>query len=213
MATSPFCTPLEAAAAIARGELVVVVDDEDRENEGDLIGCAELATAEKLAFMVRWSSGVVCVPAPAARLATLELAALESEYRDPNCTAFCMPVDYRHGTTTGVSAADRAATIVAMASSDAAPSDFFRPGHVFPLRSAPGGVLERRGHTEACVDLCRLAGCTMPVGYIAEMCNDDGTMSRLPELTAFCDEHGLLLLTIEALAAHRQLGSAAAASS
>ena len=206
-----FCSAEAAIAAIARGELVVVVDDDDRENEGDLIGCAELATAEKLAFVVRYSSGIVCVPAPAARLEALELEALESEYRDPNCTAFCMPVDFRHGTTTGVSAADRAATVVAMASPNAVPSDFFRPGHVFPLRAVSGGVLERRGHTEACVDLCALAGCGAAVGYIAEMCNDDGTMSRLPELRVFCAAHDLLLLKIDTLAAYRRAALAASA--
>ena len=205
-----FCPPLEAAAAIARGELVVVVDDEDRENEGDLIGAAEHATAARVAFMVRYSSGVVCIPAPSARLEALEIETLTSAYRDPNCTAFCMSVDYRHGTTTGVSASDRAATIVAMASSAAAPGDFYRPGHLFPLRAAAGGVLERRGHTEAAVDLCRLAGCAIPVGYIAEMTNDDGTMQRLPDLATFCATHGVLLLTIDSLAEYRRSVAATA---
>ncbi|CAE6753705.1 3,4-dihydroxy-2-butanone 4-phosphate synthase [Paraburkholderia domus] len=196
-----------ALAAMARGSLVVVVDDEDRENEGDLIMAAEKATPEAIAFMVRWTSGVLCVALPDQRLDELQLPLMVARGNDSMQTAFTVTVDYRHGTSTGISAADRALTIRALVDVQAMAADFNRPGHVFPLRAAPGGVLQRPGHTEASVDLCRLAGLSEG-GVLAEIVNDDGSMSRLPQLMQFARQHRLPIVTIQDLIAYRNLESA-----
>ena len=179
--------PIEdVIAAIARGEMVVMVDDEDRENEGDLIMAAEFATAEKLAFIVRHSSGVVCVPLSGSRCDELRLPLMVDNNTESHRTAFTDSVDVIEGTSTGISAADRAATLRALADPDRNFAAFARPGHIFPLRAREGGVLKRAGHTEAAVDLARMAGCR-PVGVICEIANDDGTMARLPS----CDDSAM----------------------
>lgn len=192
----------DALAAMARGSMVVVVDDEDRENEGDIILAAEHATPEAIAFMVRHTSGMLCVGLPGERLDELDLPLMVERNTDSMRTAYTITVDYRHGTTTGISAADRALTIRSLVDPDAVASDFNRPGHVFPLRAVPGGVLARQGHTEAAVDLARLAG-LRPGGVLAEVVNDDGTMARRPELEAFAQQHGLPIITIADLVAYR----------
>ncbi|AAZ55118.1 bifunctional 3,4-dihydroxy-2-butanone-4-phosphate synthase/GTP cyclohydrolase II [Thermobifida fusca] len=193
----------EALKAIAAGRPVVVVDDADRENEGDLVFAADAATPELLAFMIRHTSGVVCVPMLGEDLDRLNLPLMTPRNEDRLHTAYTVTVDARTGVHTGISAADRARTIRLLADEASEPGDFVRPGHIFPLRYRPGGVLVRRGHTEAAVDLARLAG-RRPAGVIAEIVNDDGTMARLPELRAFADEHGLALVSIEQLVAYRR---------
>ncbi len=198
-----FASIPEVIAAIARGEMVVMVDDEDRENEGDLIMAAEFATPEALAFIVRHSSGVVCAPLTAARCEELRLPLMVEQNTESHRTAFTDSVDLIEGTSTGISAADRAAPLRALADPSRTFTAFARPGHIFPLRAREGGVLKRAGHTEAAVDLARLAGCA-PVGVICEIQNDDGTMSRLPELRRFCAEHGLLLSSIAQLIEYRR---------
>jgi 3,4-dihydroxy 2-butanone 4-phosphate synthase/GTP cyclohydrolase II len=191
--------PIEAViAAVGRGEMVVMVDDEDRENEGDLIMAAEHATPEKLAFIIRHTSGVVCAPLTDDRCDDLRLPLMVEQNTESQRTAFTDTVDLIEGTSTGISAADRAATLRALADPTGGFTDFARPGHIFPLRARPGGVLKRAGHTEAAVDLARLAGC-QPAGVICEIQNDDGTMMRLPDLRRFCAEHGLLLSSIAEL--------------
>lgn len=192
-----------AVAQIAAGRPIVVVDDEDRENEGDLIFAAALATPEVMAFTVRWTSGVICVPMTGPELDRLELPPMTAVNEDRKGTAYAVSVDARHGTTTGISAADRTKTVRVLADPAAGPRDLTRPGHVFPLRARPGGVLERPGHTEAAVDLARLAGLP-PAGVIAEVVNDDGTMARLPQLVPFAREHGLAIVSIEDLIAYRR---------
>jgi 3,4-dihydroxy 2-butanone 4-phosphate synthase/GTP cyclohydrolase II len=192
-----------AIECMAQGRPIVVVDDADRENEGDLVFAAEKATAELLAFVVRHTSGVVCVALPGARCDALHLPLMVPRGGDAQGTAFTVTVDARHGTTTGISAADRALTIRALASETATADDFRRPGHVFPLRACEGGVLKRRGHTEAASDLARLAGLS-PVGALCELVHDDGTMRRLPALEAFARAHGLPLIHIDDLVAHRR---------
>jgi 3,4-dihydroxy 2-butanone 4-phosphate synthase / GTP cyclohydrolase II len=189
-------------AELRAGRMVVVMDDEDRENEGDLIMAAECATAEAVAFMIRHTSGIICVPMEEERLARLELPQMVPVNSESHRTAFTVSVDLRAGTTTGVSSVDRAATIRALANAGAAPNDFARPGHIFPLRSRRGGVLVRAGHTEAAVDLCRLAGLT-PVGVLCEVMNDDGTMARRPQLQEFARRHALKVGTIADLIRHR----------
>jgi 3,4-dihydroxy 2-butanone 4-phosphate synthase/GTP cyclohydrolase II len=191
-----------AIEAIRSGGMIVVVDDEDRENEGDLIVSAQRATPETLAFMVRHGSGIVCVAMQRERLEQLELPLMSDDGSEAMGTAFTLTVDARHGTTTGVSAADRARTIEVLIDPTTQPDDLRRPGHVFPLRSKRGGVLERAGHTEAAVDLAHLAG-HHPAGVLCELVNDDGTMSRLPDLELFAAHHNLPLLTIADLIAHR----------
>ena len=171
----------EALAAIAAGGWVVVVDDEDRENEGDLVMAAELVTPEAVSFCVRHTSGVICAPITSERADELDLPLMVPVSTDPRGTAYTVSVDVAGVTTTGISAADRAATIRALADKATAKADLQRPGHVFPLRAADGGVLRRAGHTEAAVDLARMAGVT-PAGAICEIINDDGSMARLPEL-------------------------------
>ncbi|TDQ52567.1 bifunctional 3,4-dihydroxy-2-butanone-4-phosphate synthase/GTP cyclohydrolase II [Actinorugispora endophytica] len=195
---------IEAAVKeIAAGHPVVVVDDADRENEGDLVFAAEAATPELLAFTIRYSSGVVCVPMLGEDLDRLNLPPMTAINEDSKSTAYTVTVDARAGVGTGISAADRAHTIRLLAATGSAAGDFTRPGHVLPLRYRPGGVLARRGHTEAAVDLARLAG-LRPAGVIAEIVNDDGTMARLPRLRAFADEHGLRLVSVEQLAEYRR---------
>jgi 3,4-dihydroxy 2-butanone 4-phosphate synthase/GTP cyclohydrolase II len=195
----------DAVAAIGRGEIVVVIDDEDRENEGDLIMAAEYATPEKIAFFVRHTSGVICMPLTAERCDELDLPLMVSHNTESHRTAFTVSVDYRHGTATGISAADRSATIRALIDPDTKPKDLARPGHIFPLQYREGGVLKRAGHTEAAVDLARMAG-LQPAGVLSEIVNDDGTMARVPELEAFCNEHGLLMITIADLVRYRRQG-------
>lgn len=203
--SSKFASIDEAVAAIGRGEIVVVVDDEDRENEGDLIMAAEFATPEKIAFFVRHTSGLICLPMMGDRLEELDLPLMVANNTESHRTAFTVSVDYRHDTTTGISAADRSATIKAMIDPATRPKDLARPGHIFPLRYREGGVLKRAGHTEAAVDLARMAG-LYPAGVLCELVNDDGTMSRVPDLEEFCAEHGLLMISIAALVRHRRQG-------
>jgi len=188
---------------IAEGRPVVVVDDANRENEGDIILAAATATPELLAFMIRYTSGVICVPLPGAELDRLQLPLMTSQNTERMRTAFTLSVDARDGVSTGISAADRATTIARLVDPKTAAYDLVRPGHVFPLRYAEGGVLRRPGHTEAAVDLARLAG--LPeAGVLAEVVNDDGTMARLPELRKFASSHGLALISIEQLIAYRR---------
>lgn len=192
-----------ALAAVASGGLLVVVDDANRENEGDLIMAAEKATPSALAFMIRYTSGVVCASVAPERLDQLRLPLMVTDNRESQKTAFTVTVDYRYGTSTGISAADRAATLRALADPGATATDFVRPGHIFPLRARPGGVLERRGHTEAALDLCRLAGLS-GCGVLSEIVNDDGSMARPPALATFARRHRLPLVTIADLVAHRR---------
>src|SRR5699024_8565429 len=196
--------PIEDAIAdFAAGRAVVVVDDEDRENEGDIIFSAELATPELLAFMIRHTSGVVCVPMEGKDLDRLELPLMTARNEESLGTAYTITVDAREEVTTGISAADRAHTIALLATTDSRPTDFVRPGHVFPLRARPGGVLARRGHTEAGVDLMALAG-RPTAGALVELVHDEGTMMRAPALRDFADQHGLAMISIEQIAARRR---------
>lgn len=200
---------IEAAArAIAAGGAVVVVDDEDRENEGDIIFAAQHATPELMGFTVRYTSGVVCVPLPGEWADRLGLPPMTAVNQDAKGTAYTVSCDAASGTSTGISAADRALTSRVLADSASLAGDLNRPGHIFPLRAHDAGVRGRRGHTEAAVELARLAGCT-PVGVIAELVHDDGSMMRLPALREFADEHGLPLLSIEALVAYLDAGAPA----
>ena len=197
-------SPMEdVVAAIARGEMIVMVDDEDRENEGDLIMAAQFATPEKIAFIVRHTSGVVVAPLSGERCDDLRLPLMVDNNTESHRTAFTISVDLLEGTSTGISASDRAATLRALANPKISHSAFARPGHIFPLRAREGGVLKRAGHTEAAVDLARLAG-LQPAGIICEIQNDDGTMSRLPDLRKFCAEHNLLLSSIADLVEYRR---------
>lgn len=196
--------PVERAVAdIAAGRPVVVVDDEDRENEGDIIFAAAKATPELMAWTIRHSSGVICAPMPAEMLDRLEIPLMTPHNRDAYRTAYTISVDARDGVSTGISAADRAHTVKTLADSATEPWELTRPGHVFPLRYREGGVLVRRGHTEAAVDLCRMAGLT-PAGVLVEVVNDDGTMKRAPELREFADEHGIAMISIEELVRYRR---------
>ena len=191
----------DAIDAIGRGEFVVVVDDAERENEGDLVIAAEKVTQEKIAFMVRYTSGLVCAPVTGERLDELELPLMVSQNTDSHRTAFTVSVDYRHSTTTGISAADRALTIRALVDPDTKPGDLARPGHIFPLRYREGGVLVRPGHTEASVDLARLAG-LQPAAALCEVVNDDGSMARGADLVRFAKEHDLLIVSIADLVSY-----------
>ena len=197
-----FGTVEEAIAEIAAGRAVVVVDDRDRENEGDLIFAAELATPDLLAFTIRYTSGVVCVPMTGEDCDRLDLPPMYHTNQDRKQTAYTVSVD-AIDSTTGISAAERAATIRALAHPKTEAADLTRPGHVFPLRAVEGGVLHRPGHTEAAVDLARLAG-LHPAGVVCEIVNDDGSMARLPQLAAFCAEHSLILISIADLIAYRR---------
>ncbi|EJJ26733.1 3,4-dihydroxy-2-butanone-4-phosphate synthase [Rhizobium sp. CF142] len=192
----------DAITAIARGEIVVVVDDRDRENEGDLVIASEAITPQAIAFMMNYARGLICVAMEGERLDELQIPQMVPNNTELLKTAFTVSVDYIPETTTGISAADRAATVRALIAETSRPEDFARPGHIFPLRAHPNGVLSRPGHTEAAVDLARLAGLS-PSGVICEVANDDGTMARLPELEQFAERHGLHLITIEDLIAYR----------
>lgn len=192
----------DAIKAFGRGEFVVVVDSEDREDEGDLIIAAEKVTAEQIAFMVRYTSGLICLPTTGQILDQLQLPLMVLENTDIHHTAFTVSIDYTKGTTTGISAADRAQTIGAVVSEGARASDFSRPGHIFPLRYQKGGVLVRPGHTEAAVDLARLAG-LKPAGALCEIVNDDGSMARGDALAAFAAKHDIVMISIDDLVAYR----------
>lgn len=197
-----FSSVSEAVAQIERGGFVIVVDDEDRENEGDLIIAAEHATPENMAFMIRYTSGVICAPCEPERLEHLDAPPMVERNQEPHRCAFTVSLDYLPGMTTGISALERARTLNALADPETTAADFIRPGHIFPLRYQPGGVLVRSGHTEASIDLCRLAGCT-PAAALCELVNDDGTMKRVPDLMRFADEHELPIISIDALIRYR----------
>ncbi|MBA2274803.1 MAG: bifunctional 3,4-dihydroxy-2-butanone-4-phosphate synthase/GTP cyclohydrolase II [Actinobacteria bacterium] len=199
----PFDKIEDAIAHIGEGRMVIVVDDEDRENEGDLIFAAEKVTPEHIAFMVHHTSGLITVPMEAERLEELHLPPMASHNTEFMGTAFTISVDARAGTTTGISAADRACTIRALVDPDTKPADLARPGHIFPLRYTEGGVLRRTGHTEAAVDLSRLAG-LYPAGVICELVNEDGSMARLPALERFAAQHDILIVSIADLIAYRR---------
>ena len=194
---------VEALRAFERGEIVVVMDDDGRENEGDLIVAAVHCTAEKMAFIVRHTSGIVCAPMPRDEARRLNLAPMVAENDSAHTTAFTVSVDFRHGTTTGISADDRTATVRNLANKNAGPGDFSRPGHIFPLVAREGGVLMRSGHTEAAVDLCKLANLP-PIGVICELVNDDGTVMRGPQVSVFAEANGLKQVTVADLIAYRQ---------
>ncbi|TYO97395.1 bifunctional 3,4-dihydroxy-2-butanone-4-phosphate synthase/GTP cyclohydrolase II [Desulfallas thermosapovorans] len=197
-----FSTIEEAIEDIRQGKMIVVVDDEDRENEGDIIIAAEKATPEVINFMATYGRGLICVPMSGARLDELDLPAMVTHNTDAHGTAFTVSVDHKD-TTTGISAHERAATVQALIDPNTKPEDLRRPGHIFPLRAKEGGVLRRAGHTEAAVDLMRLAG-FYPAGVICEVMKEDGTMARVPELIEFCKTHGLRLVTIADLIEYRR---------
>src|ERR1700732_1663941 len=195
---------VEAVVAVfAKGEIVVVVDDDDRENEGDLFVAAALCTPEKMAFIIRNTSGIVCTPLGSDDAKRLHLEPMVAANDAPLGTAFTVTVDARHGLTTGISAEERNNTVRALANGNSGASDFVRPGHVFPLVAKEGGVLMRPGHTEACVDLCRLAGLPQ-VGVLAELMNDDGSVMRGPAVAAFATRHELPTISIADLISYRQ---------
>jgi 3,4-dihydroxy 2-butanone 4-phosphate synthase / GTP cyclohydrolase II len=198
-----FASIPEAIEEIRQGRMVIVVDDADRENEGDLIMAAERVTPEAIAFIVRHTSGVICMPVVGARLDALEIPLMVAANTDSRRTAFTVSVDARAGVTTGISAADRARTIRTIIDPATQPVDLSRPGHIFPLRYREGGVLKRAGHTEAAVDLARLAG-LYPAGVLCETVNEDGTMARLPDLSVFARMHGLKLISIADLIRYRR---------
>src|SRR5207237_5082040 len=193
----------ELIAAFARGEIVVVPDDDDRENEGDLFVAASLCTPEKMAFIIRNTSGIVCAPLSSEDAKRLRLDPMVALNDAPLGTAFTVSADVRHGLTTGISAEERTNTVRALANPNSGAADFVRPGHVFPLVAKEGGVLMRSGHTEACVDLCRLAGLP-PVGVLAELMNDSGTVMRGPQVADFAGQHRLQTISIADLIAYRQ---------
>lgn len=199
----PFTDIDSAIAAIARGEFVIVVDDEDRENEGDLIMAAQNVTPEAMGFMIRHTSGVICLPLEGERCDELQLPLMVSNNTEIQRTAFTVSVDARDGIATGISAADRSTTVAALIDPTSKPDSLARPGHIFPLRYREGGVLKRAGHTEAAVDLARLAG-RYPSGVLAEITNDDGTMARLLELEKFAEDHSLLMISIADLIRYRR---------
>jgi 3,4-dihydroxy 2-butanone 4-phosphate synthase/GTP cyclohydrolase II len=201
--TSNLDTVASALAAIKAGEMVVVVDDDDRENEGDLIAAASRITSEQMAIMVRHGSGIVCAPMTREDARRLKLDPMVSDNDAPLGTAFTVSIDYKEGLTTGISAKERCATVHALANANVHADDFVRPGHVFPLIAKRGGVLMRSGHTEAAVDLCRLAG-EPPVGVICELVNDDGTVKRGAEVLSFAREHSFRIISVADLIAYRQ---------
>ena len=200
---SPFDTVESVVQDIRKGRMVIVVDDADRENEGDLIMAAEYVAPADINFMARFGRGLICVPTTDDRLKQLGVERMVTQNRETFKTDFQVSVDAAHGITTGISAADRAQTIKVMADPTAVPEDLVQPGHVFPLRARAGGVLQRAGHTEAAVDLVRLAGCR-PIGVICEVLKDDGSMARLPDLVRFARKHKLKLGTIESLIKYRR---------
>ena len=193
----------EAIEAFSRGEIVIVTDDDDRENEGDLIVAASLCTPEKMAFIIRNTCGIVCAPLTVAEARRLRLDPMVPSNDAPLGTAFTVTVDVRHGLTTGISAEQRSNTVRALANNNMGAADFVRPGHVFPLIAKDGGVLMRSGHTEAAVDLCKLAGLP-PVGVICELANDDGTVMKGPQIDAFAEKHDLKRISVADLIAYRQ---------
>lgn len=201
---SEFVTVPEAIEAFKNGEFLIVMDDEDRENEGDLIIAAELTTQEKMAFLVRHSSGYICVPLLTERADALELPPMIPNQFDKHGTAYTVTCDYAHGTTTGISAHDRALTARSLASTSSKPADFIKPGHICPLRARPGLLKERRGHTEAGVQLAELAG-LQPAAVISELVRDeDGLMMRLDDCKKFAKQHNIKLVTIQQLVDHIQ---------
>ena len=199
---SPFATIDEAIAAVRAGQMVIVVDDEDRENEGDLTIAAEKITPEVINFMATHGRGLICMPMTAERLDQLDVPLMVSQNTTPFKTAFCVSIEAKHSVSTGISASDRAATVLAAIDPATKPSDLARPGHMFPLRARDGGVMVRAGQTEAAVDLARIAG-LYPAGVICEIMNPDGSMARVPELTKFTKKHGLLMVTIADLIRYR----------
>ena len=199
----PLAKISDAIADIRAGKMVIVVDDLERENEGDIVVAAEKITADHISFMVRYCSGIICVPMEAERLEELNLPLMAPDNTESMGTAFTISVDARDGTTTGISASDRATTIKTLIDPDTRPHDLARPGHIFPLRYVPGGVLRRAGHTEASVDLARMAG-LYPAGVLCEVVNEDGSMARLPDLERFAATHGLRIVSIADLIAHRR---------
>jgi 3,4-dihydroxy 2-butanone 4-phosphate synthase/GTP cyclohydrolase II len=200
--SGPFAAVEDAVAAIRRGDMVIVVDDEDRENEGDLTMAAEKVTPEAINFMAKHGRGLICLPMTGARLDELEIPLMVEKNSTRFETAFCVAIEAKRGTSTGISAADRSATVRAAINPKTKPADLARPGHIFPLRARDGGVLVRAGQTEAAVDLARIAGLT-PAGVICEIMNDDGTMARVPALTKFAKRHKLLMITIADLIRYR----------
>ncbi len=193
----------EVIAAFARGEMVVVTDDDDRENEGDLFVAASLCTPEKMGFIIRHTSGIVCAPLSIDEAKRLHLDPMVSRNDAPLGTAFTVTVDVKHGLTTGISAEERTNTVRALANGNSGAADFVRPGHVFPLVAREGGVLMRSGHTEACVDLCKMANLP-PVGVLAELMNDDGSVMRGRQVAEFAEKHGLKSISIADMIAYRQ---------
>lgn len=204
-----FSTIEEAIASMKAGKMIVVVDDHRRENEGDIIVAADAVTAEHIAFMMTQARGLICVAMEGERLDALELSLMVPRNTELHNTAFTVSVDYLPGTTTGISAPDRAATVRALVDASAKPEDFARPGHMFPLRANPGGVRARPGHTEAAVELSRLAG-RYPAGVICEVAKDDGTMARLSDLMVFAEKHQMPLIAIEDLIAYLEAKDGAA---
>lgn len=196
------CTIEEAIEDIRQGKMVILVDDEDRENEGDLTMAAEMATPEAINFMAKFGRGLICLTLTPEKCDSLGLKPMVKDNTSPFETAFTVSIEARSGVTTGISAADRSHTILTAVAADAGPADLVSPGHIFPLRARPGGVLVRTGQTEGSVDLARLAGLT-PSGVICEIMNDDGTMSRMPELQTFAEQHGLKICTVADLVAYR----------
>src|SRR5436190_5494545 len=199
---SPFASIEDAVAAIRAGRMIIVVDDEDRENEGDLTIAAEKITPDAINFMARYGRGLICLSMTPERIDELEVPLMVSQNTSRFETAFCVTFEAKGRTTTGISAADRAATVAAAIDPGTRPTDLARPGHTFPLRARPGGVIERAGQTEAAIDLARAAG-LYPAGVICEIMNEDGTMARVPELTKFARKHGLLMITIADLIKYR----------
>jgi 3,4-dihydroxy 2-butanone 4-phosphate synthase/GTP cyclohydrolase II len=197
-----FLSVEDAIARIANGEQVIVVDDEDRENEGDLIFAADKVSPEAINFMARYGRGLICIALTPERCDELDLPLMVEKNTSTHETAFCVSVEAREGTTTGISAHARAATVRTLVDPGARPGDLQRPGHMFPLRARKAGVLKRAGHTEAAVDLARLAGLT-PAGVLCEIMNDDGEMARLPQLEEFARRHGFGLMTVADLIAYR----------
>ncbi len=209
-----FGTPAErvekALAALRDGQGILVTDNEDRENEGDLIFAAQTLTPGQMAMLIRECSGIVCLCMTDEKIRSLNLPMMVQENASRYQTAFTVSIEAAHGVTTGVSAADRTTTVLAAASDNAAPADIASPGHVFPLRARPGGVLERGGHTEATVDMTRLAGLA-PCGVLCELTNPDGSMARLPEIVTFAHKHGMPVCTVDDIVAYRKATEQAAA--
>src|SRR6187431_2699559 len=202
---SPFASIEDAVEAFRAGQMIIVVDDEDRENEGDLTIAAEKVTPDVINFMARHGRGLICLPMTGDRLDELRIPLMVQDEQNSARfgTAFCVPIEAKHGTTTGISAADRARTVLAAIDPGTNPMDLARPGHMFPLRAVPGGVLQRSGQTEAAVDLARLAG-LIPAGVVCEIMKDDGTMARVPDLVGYCAQHDLKMVTVADLIEYRR---------